>query len=95
MNISRPVDRAFAEYFAADWIDAWNAHDLGRILSHYAEDFEMSSPIIIQIAGEPTGTLRGKAVVGAYWKKALDIMPDMRFELLSVLVDSTGQRNTC
>jgi hypothetical protein len=79
------VDRAFAEYFAADWIDAWNAHDLGRILSHYAEDFEMSSPIIIQIAGEPTGMLRGKAVVGAYWKKALDIMPDLRFELLSVL----------
>src|ERR1700723_3107179 len=28
----------------AEWIAAWNAHDLPRILSHYADDFEMSSP---------------------------------------------------
>ena len=79
------MDKAFAEHFAADWIESWNAHDLGRVLSHYAEDFEMSSPYIVQMAGEPSGTLRGKASVGAYWKKALDLIPDLRFELLSVL----------
>ena len=45
----------------------------------------MSSPMIIQIAGEPTGTLRGKAAVGAYWRKALELIPDLRFEMLSVL----------
>jgi len=79
------MDRAFADRFAADWIESWNAHDLGRVLSHYAEDFEMSSPFIVQIAGEPTGTLRGKAAVGLYWRKALDLVPDLKFELLSVL----------
>ena len=80
------IDEAFAERFAADWIDAWNTHDLGRVLSHYAEDFEMSSPYIVQIAGEPSGTLRGKSAVGAYWKKALELVPDLKFELVSVLV---------
>jgi len=79
------MDKAFAEHFAADWIDSWNAHDLDRILSHYADQFEMSSPVIIQVAGEPSGTLRGKTAVGAYWKKALELMPDLRFELLEVL----------
>ena len=79
------MDKAFAEHFAADWIASWNAHDLERILSHYAEDFEMSSPVIVQVAGEPSGTLRGKAAVGAYWKKALGLIPDLQFELLSVL----------
>ena len=79
------MDRAFADRFAADWIESWNAHDLGRVLAHYAEDFEMSSPVIIQIAGEPTGTLRGKAAVGLYWRKALDLIPDLKFELLAVL----------
>jgi hypothetical protein len=59
LTMNFPVDRAFAERFAADWIDAWNAHDLGRVLLHYVDDFEMSSPLIIQIADEPTGTLRG------------------------------------
>jgi ketosteroid isomerase-like protein len=80
------IDEAFAERFAAEWIEAWNAHDLGRVLSHYADDFEMSSPYIVQIAGEPSGTLRGKAAVGAYWEKALELVPDLKFELVSVLV---------
>ncbi|HEY6241399.1 MAG TPA: nuclear transport factor 2 family protein [Burkholderiales bacterium] len=79
------MDKSFAERFAAEWIESWNAHDLDRVLSHYAEDFEMSSPVIVQIAGEPTGTLRGKAAVGAYWKKALELIPDLKFQLLSVL----------
>ena len=79
------MDKLFAEHFAADWIESWNAHDLDRVLSHYADDFEMSSPVIIQIAGEPSGTLRGKAAVGAYWRKALQMIPDLKFELVSVL----------
>jgi hypothetical protein len=37
------LTRDFAEHFAADWIAAWNAHDLEHILAHYA-DFGMSSP---------------------------------------------------
>jgi hypothetical protein len=80
------IEKTFAEHFAADWIAAWNAHDLDRILSHYADDFEMSSPVIVQMAGEPSGTLRGKVAVGAYWRKALQLIPDLEFELVSVLV---------
>jgi len=90
----RPMERTFAERFAAEWVASWNAHDLGRVLSHYAEDFEMSSPIIIQIAGEPSGTLRGKAAVGAYWKKALELIPDLKFELISVLA-GVGSLTLC
>ncbi|BAU47797.1 polyketide cyclase [Sulfurifustis variabilis] len=80
------IDRKFAEEFARDWIASWNSHDLSRILSHYSDRFEMSSPVIVQIAGEPSGTLRGKDAVAAYWKKALQLIPDLRFELLSTLI---------
>lgn len=79
------MEKEFAERFATEWIESWNAHDVDRVLSHYAEDFEMSSPVIIQVAGEPSGTLKGKAAVGAYWRRALDLVPDLQFELLSVL----------
>lgn len=41
------LENNFAEHFAADWIDSWNSNDLGRILSHYTDDFEMTSPVII------------------------------------------------
>lgn len=46
----------------------------------------MSSPFIIQIAGEPSGTLKGKDAVGAYWAKALALIPDLRFELVTTLI---------
>jgi ketosteroid isomerase-like protein len=84
------VEKAFAERFAGDWIAAWNSHDLDRILAHYEDDFEMSSPVIAALVGEPAGKLRGKAAVGAYWAKALQKTPDLHFELMTVLagVDS-------
>jgi hypothetical protein len=80
------IDKPFAEAFARDWIDAWNGHDLERILSHYAESFELSSPVIREMMGEPSGTLKGKAAVRAYWAKALTLIPDLRFELITTLI---------
>ncbi len=80
------VTREQAEHLADEWIAAWNAHDLPRVLSHYTEDFEMQSPKIADIAGEPSGVLRGKAAVGAYWKRAMELIPGLHFEKLGVLV---------
>ena len=80
------IDRAFADQFAADWIESWNRHDLARVLSHYTDDFEMSSPMIIKVAGEPSGTLKGKKAVGTYWAKALQLNPHLHFELVATLV---------
>ena len=80
------IEKDFAKKFARDWIDAWNSHDLERILSHYSEQFEMSSPLIIQIAGESSGTLKGKDAVGNYWAKGLEIIPDLRFEFVTLLI---------
>ena len=68
--------------FADEWIEAWNSHNLERILAHYSDDFVMSSPRIAQIAGEPSGILQGKAAVAAYWSKALQMLPDLKFRLI-------------
>ncbi len=78
------ISRKFAEAFANEWIEAWNSHDLDRILSHYSETFEFASPFIIQVAGEPSGTLKGQAAVRAYWSKALARQPDLHFRLVTV-----------
>jgi len=80
------ISREFAERFAREWIEAWNDHDLERILSHYSDDFVMSSPRIAIVAAEPSGVLKGKAAIGAYWKKALAAAPKLRFELISTFV---------
>lgn len=84
------ISREFAIQFAKEWVTVWNSRDLDRILSHYADDFEMASPCIAQIAGEPSGVLKGKAAVATYWAKALVRLPSLHFELHSILVGAEG-----
>jgi hypothetical protein len=80
------IDKHFAQEFAKEWERAWNAHDLEEILSHYSEDFQMTSPFIPATMNEPTGTLKGKGNVLEYWRKALNRFPELRFETQTVLV---------
>ncbi len=80
------ITRERALEFAEEWIGTWNSHDLDLILAHYSDDFEMSSPRIVQVMYEPSGTLKGKDNVRRYWEKSLAQAPGLRFELIEVLV---------
>jgi ketosteroid isomerase-like protein len=68
--------------FAVEWIESWNSHDLDRIMSHYADDIEVTTPMIKIAMGIDNGTLQGKASVRQYWHAALDKVPDLHFELV-------------
>ena len=80
------MDTKFANKFAADWIRAWNKADLSDVLSHYTDDFEMSSPNIQTVFGEPSGTLSGKERVRAYWQTMLSKFGTPKMELVNVFV---------
>src|ERR1700730_6958499 len=80
------IDQVWALSFAKEWIAAWNSHDLDRILSHYVEDFEMSSPLIIERKIDPSGVLRGKAAIREYWANGLAAVTPIQFELIDVHV---------
>ena len=79
-----------AEFFAREWIAAWNSHDLDRILDHYRDDFEITTPMIKVVMGVETGLLKGKDAARNYWEAALERVPDLRFTLKEVMqgVDS-------
>lgn len=68
--------------FATEWIESWNSHDLDRILSHYDDDVEVTSPMIKVALGINTGTLRGKVAVREYWYAALRKLLDLHFEFV-------------
>src|SRR5579871_6254300 len=82
----KAITPEFARDFAAGWIAAWNAHDLEKVLEHYSEDVELHSPYVVSIAGDSTGRITGKAALRAYWSTALSKIPDLRFELIEVLL---------
>ena len=76
--------------FAREWIAAWNAHDLERVLSHYASDVELSSPLAAERVPGSGGSVRGEAALRAYWEPALAANPDLHFELEAVLTAVDG-----
>jgi len=68
------------------WIDAWNSRNLERVLALYDDAAEMTSDRIPALGFAPSGTLRGKDSLRAYWSKALTLVPDLRFTLIDVFV---------
>ena len=54
------------------------------MLSHYADDFEMTTPMIQRVLGVESGTLKGKTSVGDYWRAALKKVPDLTFSIVEV-----------
>ena len=77
------MDVQRVEAFAQDWIQAWNQRDLDAVLSHYTEDVEFQSPLVIKLLGETSGTVRGKQNLREYFRKALAAFPgDIEIELL-------------
>ena len=79
------ISKESAHSFAQQWVDAWNSHDMDQILSHYTDDFEMTTPFIVSLMNEPSGTLKGKDKVGSYWSNALKKFPELEFKLIDVL----------
>ena len=70
---------------ANHWIAAWNAHDLERIMAHYDEVVELTSPVAAQLLGAPGGRVAGKANLRAYFQRGLEAFPELRFHLEDVL----------
>lgn len=74
-----------ARDFGTQWIAAWNAHDVKRLLSYCAENFEMRSPLATDSGASASGSIKGRDAVGEYWTQTLMRVPASRFELVEVL----------
>jgi uncharacterized protein (TIGR02246 family) len=75
---------AQADELAQHWIEAWNDHDLERIIAHYADDVVFLSPFIQKIGASPSGPVRGRDALRAYFAAALDKYPALTFRLRGV-----------
>jgi hypothetical protein len=83
-NSLLPLQAAFAREFAQDWIDAWNSHDLERILIHYDDEVLLTSPVALKLLNGD-GTVRGKAALREYFLRGLQAFPNLHFDLIDAL----------
>ena len=74
-----------AQGFAKHWVEAWNSHDLDAIMSHYAADVVLVSPAAARILNDPSGTVKGREAVQAYFRRGLAAYPNLEFELIDVM----------
>ena len=71
--------------FARQWVAAWNSHDLDAIMSHYDVDVVLTSPVAAKILEDPSGTVEGNAALRNYFRRGLEVYPNLHFELLDVM----------
>ena len=74
-----------ARELAGHWVKAWNAHDLDSIMSHYEDDVVLVSPVAAKMLDDPSGTVTGKDALRSYFKRALEVYPNLSFELVDVM----------
>jgi ketosteroid isomerase-like protein len=80
-----PLQASFARQFAQEWIEAWNSHDLERILAHYDDDVRLVSPVALNLLKNGDGVVQGKAALRAYFRRGLEAFSNPHFDLIDVL----------
>ena len=85
-----PLSDTQKRQLAQHWIEAWNAHDLDRIMSHYASDIEFEANTVARRWQKPDGILRGIAELCEHFRLGLELAPALRFELEDVFSAPSG-----
>jgi predicted ester cyclase len=79
------LQASFVRQFAQDWVEAWNSHDLERILSHYDDEVTLVSPVALNLLNNGNGVVQGKPALREYFTRGIEAFPNRRFDLIDVL----------
>jgi hypothetical protein len=81
--VERLSEQRAAE-LAAEWVEAWNAHDLDAIVDLYAPGIVFQTPTIIDSLGIPDGRVEGIEDLREHFSRGLERLPDLHFDLEQV-----------
>ncbi|WP_249147372.1 nuclear transport factor 2 family protein [Bradyrhizobium sp. AUGA SZCCT0177] len=86
------MDRAAAGRFVEAWCASWCKVDIDAVVSHFAENAEMRSPLAIKLTDSPV--VAGLENIRAYWRKAYGHIESADLKILSWSWDDTIARLT-
>jgi len=66
------------------WFEAFNAHNLEKLLSLYDEEAQHFSPKLKIRHPETQGLVTGKDALRAWWKDSFDRLPSLHYKVTSL-----------
>jgi limonene-1,2-epoxide hydrolase len=70
------------------WFEAFNAHNLEKLLSLYDDEAQHYSPKLKILHPETNGLITGKDALRAWWKEAFDRLPTLHYKVTSLTSNS-------
>jgi 8-oxo-dGTP diphosphatase len=74
-------------HLARRWLHTFNTRDLSGLLALYADDAVHTSPKLRLRHPETKGEVRGKDALRAWWKDAMERLPELRYDELHLTAD--------
>jgi limonene-1,2-epoxide hydrolase len=73
---------------AQTWFDAFNEHNLEKLLALYHDAAQHYSPKLKIRQPETAGLIKGKNSLRAWWQDAFDRLPSLRYEVVTLTADT-------
>ena len=86
------MDRAAAERFVEAWCANWRKVDIDAVVSHFAENAEMRSPLAHKLTESPV--VAGAENIRVYWQRAYGGIESADLKILNWSWDDTIARLT-
>ncbi len=77
------------ETIAKAWFEAFNEHDLEKLLSLYHNEAKHYSPKLKIRKPETNGLVVGKDALRAWWKDAFERLPSLHYEVTNLTANKT------
>ena len=77
------------EIIAKAWFEAFNSHDLEKLLSLYHEQAKHYSPKLKIRKPETNGLVTGKDALRAWWKDAFERLPSLNYKVTNLTSNDT------
>lgn len=72
---------------AHEWFNAFNEHDLEKLLSLYSDTAQHFSPKLILVKPHTSGLIKGKQALREWWKEAFERLPTLHYEVIKLTAD--------
>lgn len=70
---------------ALDWFEAFNQHDLEKLLNLYHDEAEHYSPKLKLLYPDSLGLIKGKEALRNWWRDAFERLPSLQYKVLHLI----------